>query len=219
MHDCGRTWGSGSPLSGSSTAAGRARRAAGRGEHDAPAERTVGVAKKNPTDVGLEPLRVRSQQAAERLVGRSANVGSFSGAKAGRHKTRRLRHDGRAGGAAHLVCGALPRQRRDQIRPQREGEGGGGRGGDRRWRVACSSCSRRGGLAALSQGVVSFEVEDRAAQAGDELGRRSTVRCRGAHGALPLDHPREQGLADATSSSTRARSWCVCSLAAMRSRA
>ena len=53
----------------------------------------------------------------------------------------------------------------------------------------------QGSLAALSQGVVSLEVEDGAAQAGDELGEIHGFRVAVAHGALPLDHSVEQGLA------------------------
>src|SRR6266498_3676284 len=72
------------------------------------------------------------------------------------------------------------------------GEGGGGH---RRWRYRLLELLAQGGLAALSQGVVSFEIEDRAAQAGDELGKVDGFGVAVAHGALPLDHPREQGLA------------------------
>lgn len=53
----------------------------------------------------------------------------------------------------------------------------------------------KSGLAALSQGVVPFEVEDRAAQAGDELGKVDGFRVAVANSALPLDHPGEQRLA------------------------
>lgn len=50
-------------------------------------------------------------------------------------------------------------------------------------------------LAALSLGIVPFEVEDRAAQAADELGEVDRFRVAVAHSALPLDHAGEQGLA------------------------
>ena len=53
----------------------------------------------------------------------------------------------------------------------------------------------QGGLAALPQGVVPFEVEDGAAQARDELGKIHGFSVAVAYGALPLDHSREQGLA------------------------
>src|SRR5213080_4882615 len=98
-----RTWGSGSPLRG-------------RGEHDAPPNVRVRVGDP-PADVGLEPRRVPFQQAAERLVGRGANVRIFSGGP-GPDGIKRVV----AATAAepkeqlHLVLWVLcRRQRRDQI--------------------------------------------------------------------------------------------------------
>jgi hypothetical protein len=83
-------------------------------------------------------------------------------------------------------------------RPQRKGEGGrrgGGGRGYRRWRYRLLELLAQRGLAALAQCVVPFEVEDRAAQAADELGKVDGFGVAVAHGALPLDHPREQRLA------------------------
>src|SRR5439155_22135934 len=97
----------------------------------------------------------------------------------------------------HLVLWVWRRrQRRDQIVRRRRGRGDGGRGrGHRRWRCRLFELLAQGGLAALSQGVVSFEVEDRAAQAGDELGKVDGFGVAVTNSALPLDHPREQRLA------------------------
>src|SRR5207249_5495522 len=93
----------------------------------------------------------------------------------------------------HLVrWGLRRRQSRDPTVGKRRGRGEGGRGrGHRRWRCRLLELLAQGGLAALSQGVVSFEVEDRAAQTGDELGKVDGFGVAVANSALPLDHPRE----------------------------
>src|SRR5947207_1738296 len=72
-----------------------------------------------------------------------------------------------------------------------------GRRSSPRAAAGASTTARRtcGVASALSQGVVSFEIEDRAAKAGDELGKVDGFGVAVAHGALPLDHPREQRLA------------------------
>jgi len=165
----------------------------GRGEHDAPSHIRVGVGDP-PADVRLEPRRIPFQQAAERLVGRGANVRIFSGGK-GPDGIKRvvspLAATAEPEEQLHLVLWVLRRRQcRDQIVRRRRGL--------RRHR--CRHCYlfellAQRGLAALSQGVVSFEVEDRAAQAGDELGKVDGFGIAGANGALPLDHPREQRLA------------------------
>jgi len=166
----------------------------GRGEHDAPPNVRVGVGDP-PADVGLEPRRVPFQQPAERLVGRGAHVRIFSGGK-GPDGIKRVvppASTAEPEEQLYLVLWVLcRRQCRDQIVRR------GLRGLRRRHR--CWSCRllellAQGGLAALSQGVVSFEVEDRAAQAGDELGKIEGFGVAGAHSALPLDHPCEQRLA------------------------
>jgi len=74
------------------------------------------------------------------------------------------------------------------------GEWGWGRG-LRRNRSRLLELLAQRGLAALSQGVVSFEIEHCAPQTGDELGKVDRFGIAGANGALPLDHPREQRLA------------------------
>ena len=167
----------------------------GSGEHDAPPNIRIGVGDP-PADVGLEPRRVSFQQPAERLVGRGANVRIFSGGK-GPDGIKRVVSPPAATAEPeeqlHLILWVLcRRQCRDQIVRR------GLRGLRRRHR--CWSCRlpellAQGGLAAFSQGVVSFEVEDRAAQAGDELGKIEGFGVAGAHSALPLDHPCEQRLA------------------------
>ena len=74
-------------------------------------------------------------------------------------------------------------------------DGGRGRGHCRwRCRLLLQLLAKRG-LAALSQGIVPFEVEDRAAQAGDELGKVDGFGVALTNRALPLDHPGEQRLA------------------------
>ena len=139
---------------------------AGRGRGEHRAAPHVGIRVGNPPpDVGREPRGIPYQQPAERLV---------------------------SGGAHARVFSIDRRQRLAQIVS---------RGTLRRHRF-CGRCCRlllqllaKSGLAALSQGVVSFEVEDRAAQAGDELGKVDGFGVAVANSALPLDHPGKQRLA------------------------
>ncbi len=171
----------------------------GRGEHDAPPNVRVRVGDA-PADVGFEPRRVPFQQPAERLVGRGANVRIFSGGPGPDGIKRVVPPPGTTAEPEeqlHLVLWVLRRsQCRDQIVRRRRGRGDGGRGrGHRRWRCRLLELLAQCGLAALSQGVVSFEIEDRAAQAADELGKVDGFGVAVAHLALPLDHPREQRLA------------------------
>ncbi len=162
----------------------------GRGEHDAPPNVRVRVGDP-PADVGLEPRRVPFQQPAERLVGRGANVRIFSGGP-GPDRIKRVvpppASTAEPEEQLHLVLWVL---RRRQCRDQIVRRGLRGLGGLRCWRCRLLELLAQRGLAALSQGVVSFEVEDRAAQTGDELGKVDGFGVAVAHSALPLDHPRE----------------------------
>ena len=152
-----------------------------------------GVRVGNPApDMGLEPRRLPFQQPAERVVRRGAHVRIFS-AGPGAHGVERVVPPPAPATAPepeeqiHLVLGVFRRrQGRDQIvRP----------GTRRLRRCRLLQLRAQGGLAALSQGVVSFEVEDRAAQAGDKLGKVDGFRVAVANSPLPLDHPGEQRLA------------------------
>lgn len=118
-----------------------------------------------PPDVGREPRRIPFQQPAERLVSRGAHARIFS-------------VDRRQGRAQIVSRGTLRRHRFC----------------GRRCRLLLQLLAKSG-LAALSQGVVPFEVEDCAAQAGDELGKVDGFRVAVANSLLPLDHPGEQRLA------------------------
>jgi len=163
----------------------------GRGEHDAPPHVRVRVGDP-PADVGLEPRRVPFQQPAERLVGRGANVRIFSGGP-GPDGIKRVVSATTAEPEEqlHLVLWVLRRRQcRDQI--VRRGLGGGLRR-HRCWggRGRLLELLAQGSLAALSQGVVSFEVEDRAAQTADELGKVDGFGVAVTHGVLPLDHSRQ----------------------------
>ena len=90
----------------------------------------------------------------------------------------------------HLVLGAFRRrQGRDQIVRR-----GTFRRRFRRGRLLLQLLAKSG-LAALSEGVVPFQVEDCAAQAADELGKVDGFRVALANSALPLEHPGEHGLA------------------------
>jgi len=103
--------------------------------------RTMGSRRQSPAGCGREPRRIPYQQPAERLV---------------------------SGGAQARVSASTARQGLAKIVS---------RGTLRRHRFCGGGCRlllqllAKSGLAALSQGVVSLEVEDRAAQAGDELGK------------------------------------------------
>ena len=118
-----------------------------------------------PPDVGREPRRIPAQQPAERLVSRGAHARVFS-------------VDRRQGLAQIVSRGTLRRHRFC----------------GRRCRLLLQLLAKSS-LAALSLGVVPFEVEDRAAQAGDELGKVDGFRVAVANSLLPLDHPGEQRLA------------------------
>lgn len=126
----------------------------------------VGIRVGNPPpDVGREPRGIPYQQPAERLVSGGAHAGGFS--------------VDRRQGLAQIVS----------------------RGTLRRHRFCRSRCRlllqllAKSGLAALSQGVVPFEIEDRAPQAADELGKVDGFRVALPNCALPLEHPGEQRLA------------------------
>jgi len=164
----------------------------GRGEHDAPPNVRVRVGDP-PADVGLEPRRVPFQQPAERLVGRRANVRIFSGGK-GPDGIKRVvaATTAESDEQLHLVLWVL---RRRQCRNQIVRRGLRRYRRHRYWRCRLLELLAQGGLAALSQGVVSFEIEDRAAQTGDELGKVDGFGVAVANSALPLNHPREQRLA------------------------
>ena len=118
-----------------------------------------------PPDVGRELRRIPFQQPAERLVRRGAHARDFS-------------VDRRQGRAQIVSRGTL---RRHRFR-------------GRRCRLLLQLLAQSG-LATLSQGVLPFEVEDCAAQAGDELGKVDGFRVAVANSLLPLDHPGEQRLA------------------------
>jgi len=147
-----------------------------------------------PPDVGLEPRRIPFQQPAERLVRGSAHARVFSPGPGANGVERVVPATAaETEEQIYLVLGTFRRrQGRDQIVR---------RGTLRRHRRHRFRCCRllqlltKGGLAALSQGVVPFEVEDRAAQAADKLGKVDGFRVALANSALPLDHPGEQRLA------------------------
>ena len=126
----------------------------------------VGIRVGNPPpDVGREPRRIPYQQPAERLVSGGAHARVFS-------------VDRRQGLAQIVSRGTLRRHRF----------------GGRCCRLLLQLLAKSG-LAALSQGVVPFEIKDRAAQAADELGKVDGFGVAVANSALPLDHPCEQRLA------------------------
>ena len=186
-----RTWGSGSPVSGSRSGRRASPRAAAAASTDAPPHVRVGVGDPRP-DVGREPRRIPFQQLAERLVRRGAHGRIFSvGPRAnGMERVVPRRHDGRDGGADPPGPGGFspppgPRPDRPQGHAPRR---------FRRCRLLLQLLAKSG-LAALSEGVVPFEVEDGAAQAADELGKVDGFGVAVANGALPLDHPGEHGLA------------------------
>ena len=164
----------------------------GRGEHDAPPHVRVGVGDPRP-DVGREPCRIPFQQLAERLVRRGAHGRIFSVGPRANGMERVVPPPGTTAETEkqiHLVLGTFRRRKgRDQIVR---------RGTLRRRSGRCRLLLQllaKSGLAALSEGVVPFQVEDCAAQAADELGKVDGFRVALANCALPLDHPGEQGLA------------------------
>lgn len=118
-----------------------------------------------PPDVGREPRRIPFQQPAERLVSRGAHARIFS-------------VDCRQGRAQIVSRGTLRRHRFC----------------GRRCRLLLKLLAKSG-FSALSLGVVPLEVEDCAAQAGDELGKVDGFRVALTNCALPLDHAGEQRLA------------------------
>ena len=126
----------------------------------------VGIRVGNPPpDVGRETRRIPYQQPAERLVSGGAHARVFS-------------VDRRQGLAQIVSRGTLRRHRFC----------------GRRCRLLLQLLAKSG-LATLSQGVVPFEVEDCAAQTGDELGKVHGFGVAVANSLLPLDHPGEQRLA------------------------
>ena len=161
----------------------------GGGEHRAAPH--VGVRVGDPApDVGLEPRRVPFQQPAERMVRRGAHARVFSAGPGANGVERVVPATAtETEEQIHLVLGAFRRrQGRDQI----------ARRGTLRHRFRRCGLLQplaKSGLTALSQGVVPFEVEDRAAQARDELGKVDGFRVAVANRALPFDHPGEQRLA------------------------
>jgi len=189
-----RTWGSDRRSALQQRPQGEPARS-GRGEHDAPPNVRVGVGDPQRT-WGSSRCGSRSSSRPSDCS-RSANVGIFSGGK-GPDGIKRVVSATTAepGGAAPPgPAGALPPPAPRPDRPQEEGEGDGdGGGGTADGAVACSSCSRRAASRPSPRRCL-VRVEDRAAQAGDELARSTASVSPVAHGALPLDHPREQGLA------------------------
>ncbi len=144
-----------------------------------------------PPDVGREPRRIPFQQPAERVVRRGAHARIFSVGPAANGVERVVPAPATAAETEEeirLVLGAFRRrQGGDQIISR----------GTLRFRCCrlLLQLLAKSGLATLSQGVVPFEVEDCAAQAGDELGKVDGVRVALPNCALPLDHPGEQRLA------------------------
>ena len=161
----------------------------GGGEHRTAPHVGVRIGDPRP-DVGREPHRIPFQQLAERLVRRGAYARIFGRSQGANGVERFVLPPATAAETeeqSDLVLGAF---RRRQGRDQIVRRGTLGRHGRHRFQLRA-----KGSLATLSQGVVPFEVEDRAAQAADEFGKVDGFRVAVANSALPLDHPGEQRLA------------------------